>query len=84
MFVKKYTSVDISCPFTPTSWYNDQSIISFGRDVHPDFTYKYHLSDNLDLTIYNFTDTDQGQYKCTGIFDDEFKQNVVPVNLCCK
>ncbi|CAC5407925.1 unnamed protein product [Mytilus coruscus] len=83
LFVKKYTTVDIACPFTPMSWYYDQSLtITVGRNVHPNFTTKYGISDNFNLTVFNFTYTDQGRYICKQIVDEEFKQHAVMVNLC--
>lgn len=85
LFVDKYTNVDISCPFTVVSWYNDQAImIAFGRYVNPSFTFKYGISESFDLMVFNFTDTDQGRYMCKGIANEEFKQHAVMVNLCSK
>ncbi|CAG2248492.1 unnamed protein product [Mytilus edulis] len=85
LFVKKYTSVDIACPFTPMSWYNDQSImIVVGKDINPNFTSRYGITDTRHLNILNFTVADQGRYMCHGVVDMEFQQHTVIVNMCKK
>ncbi|XP_052074863.1 uncharacterized protein LOC127712460 [Mytilus californianus] len=57
-------------------------MIAVGKDINPNFTSRYGITDTSNLNILNFTDADQGLYMCQGVVDKEFQQHTVVVNLC--
>lgn len=85
LFVAKYTTVEVACPFVPSSWYNDKPImIAVNKTVNSRFTSRYGISDTFNLKILNFTDADQGRYMCRGVVGESYEEHTVIVNVCSK
>ncbi|XP_052075217.1 uncharacterized protein LOC127712670 isoform X2 [Mytilus californianus] len=88
LFVKKYSTVEISCQFTTNendnvSWYFEEStLIAIRKDVNPDFKSKFKINGYFNLQILNFTEADQGRYMCHGISGGKYQQCTVILKLC--
>lgn len=88
--VKKYSTVEIGCPFTTNendnvAWYFEEStLIAIRKDVNPELKSKFKINGNLKLQILNFTEADQGRYMCQGVSGGKYQQCTVVLKLCSK
>ncbi|CAC5384091.1 unnamed protein product [Mytilus coruscus] len=55
--------------------------------INPEFKFKYSINNDLNkgefsISIYNFTESEEGKYSCQGIVGSEHKEGIVTVSLC--
>lgn len=92
IFVLQYTNVVIECPLVLTenmTWFYDKKFIALGILINPEFGQRFKISGYVrvrkyNLQITNFTDGDQGIYRCQGIYGVKYKQHKVNVKICGK
>lgn len=93
IFVLQNTTVEIECPLTTTdnmSWFYEKTFLAIGNKINPsEFGQRFSISrnyigKNYNLQIINFTDADQGRYRCQGEYGGKYKQHKVTVKICGK
>ncbi|CAC5372299.1 unnamed protein product [Mytilus coruscus] len=69
------------------TWFYDKKFIALGKLINPEFGQRFRISRyfkvrKYNLQITNFTDGDQGRYRCQGVYDGKYKQHKVTVKIC--
>ncbi|CAC5384070.1 unnamed protein product [Mytilus coruscus] len=69
------------------TWFYDKKFIALGKMINPEFGQRFSISRYVkvrkyNLQITNFTDGDQGRYRCQGVYGGKYKQHKVTVKIC--